>query len=165
MSKVRVTFPFAQTPTSSAFHNELIEDYITPAKLVLSYQFTADVAMTTTTLLADPQYVVWFPYNPLKSLYDTLRIHIASSGGSTTLPMEYSLDSGASWVAIGAGVLTGLPLSMPMANVANHFRYDVDLSTITTFQHVGLRIDWLAALSTWIEGNVFAYLFSSVDPP
>ena len=170
MSKARIQVSFGQTPAPSAQMNNLIRDYIVPAKLIFSFQMVWSDAWSL-AFHADPAYLAWYPYNPLKNVYDQLRIHggllDSSLAGVSSLTREYSLDSGASWIPWPSGTATGLPLSATTGTVASHTYFDIDLREILEFQHIGIRVDyegnWLTAVHE--EYNFFGFLWSTADDP
>ena len=169
MSKARITVAAGQTPAPSSQINTLISDYISTAKMVFSRQLLWDQAFNTNFNPSD-FYWGWFPYHHQKSVYDTWLVEIigyitVSSGGWV---FQYSLDSGATWINLSTAPTTALPssLSTPTQTSGARTGFIIDLSGLTSFQHLGLRMEAASPAGlTHLEYYVESWIYSTVDAP
>lgn len=165
MSKQKEAYVFQEAPGTSTKLNQLIVDSITPARLV--FDFTMVWNTNIGPAQAEFWYFGWWPYNPEKSIYDRLRIHYRHTqiGGSLG-DFEYSLDSAASWVPFSDAGSSGLPLSTLLIGGANVLAVDIRLDEITSFQHIGTRLDTgRPSVPDHLAVNLIGYLWSTEDTP
>ena len=147
MSKLRETIAFQELLTSSKT-NQLISDYITPGKLIMHVTGCWFAHAT-------PSYIGWWPFNPNKNVFDRIRIlgqAWTPAGGGQPLGswLEYTLDSGGSWTAIGAGInIAGLLITLPADPIGigppptelTLAYWDVDISSIAATELIGFRLN------------------------
>lgn len=165
MSKNRETVVFGETPATSSKLNQLIKDYITPGSMIFDVNFEWDI--TFGVLVTPILYFGWWPYNPVKNVYDRLRVHWAYTNFGANVPTwEYSLDSNGSWNGFPASAGTGLPLSDPAITDVNSGAVDIPLDGITVFQHIGIRLNLgMPPNPTEVMANAKGYLWSTNDTP
>lgn len=168
MTKGKEVYTFGEAPARSTKINQWVTDYITTQREVFNFTATYDLNIGG---FARPNfwYMGWWPYNPDKSLYNRLRVHYRLFwSGAVNVVLEYSLDSAATWVpfAVAGPGFTGLPLSVPVATLANSQAVDIPLDGITGFQHIGLRTDNdLPGVSNHLAINLMGFLWSTTDTP
>ncbi len=182
MTKVRETWAFQELMTSTKL-NEANTDYITRGQLILSTTGSADLTTYAVggpgKVVADPIIFPAFPYNPAKQLFDRMRVWAIvawdeSVCGNPWL-IDYTLDSGASWVnaPLPDAILpvTIRPVT-PYGAVTNPGTEDfirnqetIDISGIAAFQWLGWRIRNGIAVDDWVAWAINVWLYSSTDTP
>jgi len=158
MVKTAVNWTFGESPIPSAKENEAIVDYITAGQNWINDSGTTNIHVATgegSQLIIASEFPVGIaPYNPTKSLWDTVRIAWrceagASSGVAVAPDVEYTVNAGTAWTAV---VDT---LGFPVANVAgqvanvdgvgttdiNEGMTNIPLSAIAVPTWVGVRLD------------------------
>lgn len=163
MTKEREKAELLQAVATSAQINQLITDYLTPGLLCNHTQGVWDDSFYTG--IVDPLYFFWHPFNRFKNTHDRMRVHGFTGVTGTTSTTEFSLDSGASWTALPAGVLTGLPMSTGTTVIASSAATDIDISAAAG-PYIGLRANLAAPGScTLFQWHYLVYFWHSTDTP
>jgi hypothetical protein len=155
MTRARTTYVFGETPLTSSKLNQEVSDYLTRGQLIVSSVGHAlRVSTTGGASLLPPAAgswvnLGWYPFNPLKQVYDRMDIifNLHASGTATDLHIQYSLDSDASWINANPGhsSLSGilgirLPEIIGGGTSLGPALRTVDLSGILSGQYIGLRL-------------------------
>ena len=166
MAKARVTWEHRDVDTS-ARQNEGVIDYITPAFMIAS---TAGglAAEPDNLSIHNPWHFGWYPYDPAKSIYDTMRIIYYGRRDVAAVSMpEYTITAGPPWVpTVLAGALpyaVASPLTIAGGIVASGTE-DVVLP-LGAATWLGWRINSGGAGPIGLTWTITVFLYSSADTP
>lgn len=177
MAKAKEVYASGESPASSQKLNRQINDYLARGQLILSSTGMTLSTTTTGAVAIAPQTATswvslgWYPYNPAKQIYDRMDIifnhHV--SGTAADLHLQYSLDSGATWVDANPGqsvspLVIRLPLVINGGTSLGPSVRTVDISGIGAAGYIGFRlfVDVQQEVYCWFAT---AFLYLSTDTP
>lgn len=161
MSKLKEVWAFQEQITSAKL-NQMILDDIRAGRSFMKAIGAFDPADIF------PITLHWQPYNPAKSVYDRWRIIGNVEITSATAGIDYSLDTGGSWVSLGAGTSLGVTLSLGDAFTevsALALYWDIDLSVIASTELLGMRVTTTGGFTGVLRYNLSSMFYLSTDDP